>query len=147
MSLPFPNDNSIQSNFSFSTGNIYDGTITSNYITNISNILQTNINTKQPILTASTSLLGDGAAITNLAYANITGKPSYFPTDWNTTIANKPSTFPADMTTIYTKTETNNLLNAKEAILTFSSPFHSQSKDRIRICNKHNKSNKEYLIQ
>ena len=43
----------------------------SNYI--ISILLQTAINTKQPILTGSTSLLGDGAAITNLAYANISG--------------------------------------------------------------------------
>ena len=114
MSLPFPIDNSIQSNFSFTTGSTYDGTITSNYITNISNILQTNINTKQPTLTASTSLLGNGAAITNLAYANITGKPSYFAADWNTTLANKPATFPPTMTTIYSKTETDNLLNAKE---------------------------------
>ena len=57
MSLPFPIDNSIQSNFTFTTGSTYDGTTTSNYITNISNILQTNINTKQDILTASTSLL------------------------------------------------------------------------------------------
>ena len=123
MSLPFPIDNSIQSNFSFTTGSTYDGTITSNYITNISNILQTNINTKQDILTASTSLLGNGAAITNLAYANVTGKPTNFQADWTSTIINKPSTFPADMTTIYTKTETNNLLNAKENILTFSSPL------------------------
>ncbi len=114
MSLPFPIDNSIQSNFSFTTGNTYDGTITSNYITNISNLLQTNINTKQPTLTASTSLLGNGAAITNLAYANITGKPSYFPADWNTTVSNKPSTFPADMTTIYTKTEVNSAITTSQ---------------------------------
>ena len=96
---------------------------TSNLLYTTSNILQTNINTKQATLTASTSLLGNGAAITNLAYANITGKPTNFQADWTSTIINKPSTFPADMTTIYTKTETNNLLNAKEAILTFSSPL------------------------
>ena len=114
MSLPFPNDNSIQSNFSFTTGNIYDGTITSNYITNISNILQTNINTKQPILTASTSLLGNGAAITNLAYANITGKPTNFQADWNSTVINKPSTFPATMTDIYTKGEVNSAISTSQ---------------------------------
>jgi hypothetical protein len=34
---------------------------------------------------------------------------------------NKPSTFPADRTIIYNTTETNNSLNAKEAILSFSS--------------------------
>ena len=96
---------------------------TSNYIISTSNILQTNINTKQNILTASTSLLGNGAAITNLAYTNITGKPTNFQADWTSTVINKPSSFPADMTTIYTKTETNNLLNAKEAILTFSTPL------------------------
>ena len=87
---------------------------TSNYVISTSNILQTNINTKQDILTASTSLLGNGAAITNLAYANITGKPSYFPADWNTTVSNKPSTFPADMTTIYTKTEVNSAITTSQ---------------------------------
>ena len=145
MSLPFPIDNSIQSNFSFITGSSYDGNATSNYISNISNLLQTNINTKQNILNASTSLLGDGSAITNLAYANVSGKPTYFATDWNTTIANRPSTFPATMSDIYTKGEVNSAIstsqtissnytintsnnlqtniNTKENILTFSSPL------------------------
>jgi hypothetical protein len=108
MTLPFPFDNSVQSNFSFFTSNIYDGTVTSNYITNTSSILNTNINTKQNILTASTSLLGNGANITNLTYGNITGKPTYFPID--------PSLY-------YNQTQTNNLLNAKEAILTFNTPL------------------------
>ena len=83
------------------------------------------------ILNVGGNIIGSGTgitnlnynAITNLAYANITGKPSYFAADWNTTLANKPATFPPTMTTIYNKTETNNLLNAKEAILTFSSPL------------------------
>jgi hypothetical protein len=69
------------------------------YIT--SNTLNTKINTKQDILTAGTTLLGVGSAISAL--------------DWNKITLNKP--------TIYTQTETNNLLNAKEAILTFSSPL------------------------
>ena len=64
---------------------------TSNYVITISNNLQTNINTKQPILTGSTSLLGDGHAITNLSYGNISGKPTYFPADL-TTYYNKSST-------------------------------------------------------
>ena len=34
--LPFPIDNSIQSNFSFTTGSTYDGTTTSNYVSNTS---------------------------------------------------------------------------------------------------------------
>ncbi len=95
----------------------------SNYVISTSNKLQTAINTKQDILTASTSLLGNGANITNLAYANINGKPTNFQADWNSTVINKPATFPATMTTIYSKTETDNLLNAKENILTFSSPL------------------------
>jgi hypothetical protein len=115
MTLPFPIDTSIQSNFTFFTSNTYDGTVTSNYIDNISNILNSNINLKQNILTSSTSLLGDGSAITNLNYNNINGKPTYFPAGWSSTIANKP--------VIYTQSETNTLLNAKEAILTFSSPL------------------------
>ena len=100
----------------------------SNFTTQQSNILNTNIinsaNTKQNILTGATNLLGIGSSITALDYTKITlNKPTNFQSDWNSTIINKPSTFPADMTTIYTKTETNNLLNAKEAILTFSSPL------------------------
>jgi hypothetical protein len=120
MSIAIQQDNSIQSNFTFITTGTYDPLITSNLLYTTSNILQTNINTKQDILTASTSLLGNGAAITNLAYANINGKPTNFQADWTSTIINKPPTFPADMTTIYTKTETNNLLNAKQATLTAS---------------------------
>ena len=71
----------------------------------------------------ATAFYGDGANITNIAYSNITGKPTNFQADWLTTIINKPSTFTPDMTNIYTKIETNNLLNAKEAVLTFSSPL------------------------
>jgi hypothetical protein len=79
---------------------------------------------KQNLLDASTNLLGIGTSISAINYNNITlNKPTNFQADWGTTIINKPSTFPADMTTIYTKTETNNLLNAKEQILTFSSPL------------------------
>jgi len=124
MTLPFPIDNSFQSNFNFYTSNIYDGTTTSNYVDNVSNLLNTKINTKQDTLVAGTNLLGVGSAISALDYNKITlNKPTNFQSDWNSTIINKPSTFPADMTTIYTKTETNNLLNAKEAVLTFSSPL------------------------
>jgi hypothetical protein len=82
---------------------------TSNYVSNISNLLINNINTKQNILTSANNLLGIGSAITAIDYNKIT--------------LNKPSTFPADMADIYTKTETDNLLNAKEAILTFNSPL------------------------
>jgi hypothetical protein len=67
---------------------------------------------------SATSFSGNGAALTNLTYANIDGKPTNFQADWNSTIINKPATFPATMTTIYTKTETDNLLNAKQATLT-----------------------------
>jgi hypothetical protein len=69
--------------------------------------LTTGDKTVSGVLTA-TSFSGNGSALTNLTYNNIDGKPS---------------TFPADMTSIYNKTETDTLLNAKEAILTFSSPL------------------------
>ena len=82
----------------------------------------------------ATSFSGNGAAITNLAYTNITGKPTNFQADWSSTIINKPSTFPADMTTIYTKIETNTLLNAKEAILTFlSTSYYNRCDIRLLI--------------
>lgn len=45
-------------------------------ITSLSNVLQTNIDTKQNTLTASTSLLGIGNNITQLNYDNITNPPN-----------------------------------------------------------------------
>ena len=87
----------------------------------------------------ATAFFGNGAGITSLDYNKITlNKPTNFQADWNSTIINKPSTFAVDMTNIYTKTEVNGLttltnfynktstdtlLNAKEAVLTFSSPL------------------------
>ena len=59
----------------------------------------------------ATAFSGDGANITNVPYTTITGKPTNFQSDWTSTIINKP--------VIYTQTETNNLLNAKENALTF----------------------------
>ena len=41
-------------------------TISSNYTIATSNLLQTNINTKQPTLTAATNLLGNGSTITSI---------------------------------------------------------------------------------
>ena len=119
--MSFPNDDSVQlsySSFPF-TPTLLDDFTTSNYVSNISNLLINNINTKQNILTAATNLLGIGSSITDIDYTKITlNKPTNFQADWNTTIINKPSTFPADMTDIYNKTETNNLLNAKQNTLT-----------------------------
>ena len=57
---------------------------------------------KQNILTSSTSLLGDGSAITNL--------------DYNKIALNKPSTFPADMTNIYSKAEVNSAITTSQTI-------------------------------
>jgi hypothetical protein len=93
--------------------------INSNMLSNVSNLLINNINTKQPTLTAATNLLGVGSAITAIDWTKITlNKPTDFQANWNTTIINKPSTFPADMTNIYSKTETNGLLDAKQPTLT-----------------------------
>ena len=124
MSLNFPVDTSVQlsySSFPFATPSL-DNYTTSNYVSNISNVLINNINTKQPILTAATTLLGVGSSISALDYNKITvNKPSFFPADWNSTISNKPSTFPVDTSVYYNKTEVNNLLNAKQAsISTYS---------------------------
>ncbi len=79
-------------------------------MTNIYNKTETNnlLNTKQNTLTAATILSGIGRNLTLINHA---------------TLSNVPNTFPADMTNICTKTETNNLLNTKEALLTFSSPI------------------------
>jgi hypothetical protein len=132
MTLPFNNDNSIQSNFNFYTSNLYDGFATSNYVIS-------NVNLKQNVLTAATNLLGVGSGITSLDYNKITlnkptnfqsdwnstiiNKPSYFPSDWGSTVANRPTYFPIDPSIYYNKTETNNLLSAKEQILTFNAPL------------------------
>ena len=93
-------------------GNVGIGTTT-----NLTNKLNVNG------ITSSISFIGNGAALTNLAYANIDGKPTNFQADWNSTIINKPATFPVTMTNIYNKTETDNLLNEKQPNLTFTSPL------------------------
>ena len=90
--MSFPQDTSVQltySSFPFSTPNL-DDYATSNHVSYVSNILKTNIDTKQDTLTALTNLLGNGASITNISYGNISGKPTYFPADWNSTLANIP---------------------------------------------------------
>ncbi len=85
-------------------------TITGTYNPLISQTdLNTALATKQNTLTAATNLLGIGSSITAL--------------DWDKITLNKPSTFPPTMTSIYTKTETDGLLNAKQANLTFQSPL------------------------
>ncbi len=84
-------------------------TYTSPLSSNVStNVISVDLSSKQNTLTASTVLAGIGSNLTLINYA---------------TLSNLPTSFPANMTDIYTKTETNNLLNAKEAILTFSSPI------------------------
>lgn len=55
-----------------------------------------------------------GNNIAGINWNNITiNKPTNFQADWNSTIINKPTAFPPDMTNVYTKTETDNLLNTK----------------------------------
>jgi len=101
--MSFPNDDSVQltySSFPF-TPTLLDGLITSNTLYSSSNELNTKINTKQNTLTASTTLLGNGSAITDI--------------DWNKISLNKPS--------LYTQSEITSLLSSKENNLTFSSPL------------------------
>ena len=70
--------------------------INSNMLSNVSNLLINNINTKQPILTAATNLLGVGSAITAIDWTKITlNKPTDFQANWNTTVINKPTDFQA----------------------------------------------------
>ncbi len=81
MSIPFPQDTSVQlsySSFPFPTP-LLDNFTTSNYVSNISNLLINNIDTKQPTLTNATNLLGIGSAISAIDYAKITiNKPTIF---------------------------------------------------------------------
>ena len=108
--LPYLTDTSTQLSGTYTTSAAaLDNYTTSNYVSNVSNLLINNINTKQAILTASTSLLGVGSAISALDYNNIT--------------LNKPTYFPIDPAIYYNKTQTDSLLAAKEQILTFSSPL------------------------
>ena len=77
--MSFPNDDSVQltySSFPF-TPTLLDGYVSSNYVSNISNLLINNINTKQATLTSATNLLGVGSAITDIDYNKITiNKPT-----------------------------------------------------------------------
>jgi len=99
---------SSQFSITWNTGNVGIGTAGQSEKLNVNGTTYLNgATTVNGVLTA-TSFTGNGANLTNLAYDNIDGKPS---------------TFPANMTTIYTKSETDTLLIAKEAILTFSSPL------------------------
>jgi hypothetical protein len=61
------------------------------------------------VINNTASFNGVGSFITELDYNNIT--------------LNKPATFPPTMTNIYSKTETDTLLNTKQPNLTFQSPL------------------------
>jgi len=101
--MSFSQDDSVQlsySSFPFTTLNL-DDFCTSNYVSNISNILKIDINTKQDTLTSATNLLGVGSAITDI--------------DWNKITLNKPL--------LYTQSEITTLLSSKENNLTFSTPL------------------------
>ena len=58
---------------------------------------------------AASPFYGDGANITNVPYSSITGKPTNFQADWNSTITNKPLTFPVDTSIYYNQTQVNGL--------------------------------------
>ena len=113
MSIPINTDNSVQlsySSFPFTVADI-DNYATSNFVSNVSNVLRTAINTKQDTLTAATNLLGVGTSITAIDYTKVSvNKPTNFQADWNSTIINKP--------TIYTQSQIDTFLNAKQNNLT-----------------------------
>jgi len=77
--------------------NISNIFVSSNVLSNTSNILNTKIDTKQDLLTNSTNLLGVGSAITALDYLKIT--------------LNKPTYFPPDPSLYYNQTQVNNISN------------------------------------
>jgi hypothetical protein len=54
-------------------------------------VLKANIDNAGTI--TATAFSGSGASLTNLPYANITGKPTNFQSDWNSTIINKPTIY------------------------------------------------------
>ena len=113
MSIPINTDNSVQlsySSFPFTVADI-DNYATSNFVSNVSNALRTAINTKQDTLTAGTNLLGVGTSITAIDYTKVSvNKPTNFQADWTTTVINKP--------TIYTQSQIDTFLNAKQNTLT-----------------------------
>jgi hypothetical protein len=133
--LPYLTDTSTQLSGTYTTSAAaLDNYATSNYVSNVSNLLINNINTKQAILTASTNLLGIGSSISALDYNKITlNKPTNFQADWNSTVINKPTNFQADWTSTiinkptyfpidpaiyYNKTDTDTLLATKQPNLT-----------------------------
>jgi hypothetical protein len=118
--LPYLTDTSTQLSGTYTTSAAaLDNYTTSNYVSNVSNLLINNINTKQAILTASTNLLGIGSSISALDYNKITlNKPTNFQADWGSTVINKPTYFPIDPAIYYNKTENDNLLAAKQPNLT-----------------------------
>ena len=99
------------SNYTLNTSNtlksFIDGNLitSSNYTLNTSNNLKGFIDTKQPNLTASTTLSGIGSNLTLINY---------------NTLSNIPTTFNPDLTNIYNKSQTDTLLNTKQATLTTS---------------------------
>ena len=101
--MDFPNDGSTQTISSLSIVNKAENPIIT------SNSLSTSLASYQTLLNATCNLLGIGSAITALDYNKIT--------------LNKPSTFNPDLTNLYTKTQTDTLLNAKQANLSFTSPI------------------------
>jgi hypothetical protein len=106
------------------TSNVFSNVLL-NYIT--SNTLSNNLSLKQNILSASTTLYGNGNAITNISYTNLT---------------NIPSTFNPDLTNIYSKTQTDTLLSAKESILTFNTPLtRATNTISIDLSSYYNKTN------
>ena len=123
MPISFPTDNSSQVGGTFTSGSTYYATVNQQKLDTTSNTLKTYIDNKQDILTASTVLLGNGGAITNINWNNITqNKPTSFASDWST-LGSKPSTFNPDLTNLYTKTQTDTFLTGKESVLSFTAPL------------------------
>ena len=93
-------------------------------ITDLSSNVYTQLSNKQPTLTASTNLLGNGSSITSINYTNISNKPTNFQSDWNSTIINKPDLNSYLLTSTANSTyATISNLNTKQNIISVTTPL------------------------
>ena len=103
-------------------------------ITDLSSNVYTQLSNKQPTLTASTNLLGNGSSITSINYTNISNKPTNFQSDWNSTIINKPDLNSYLLTSTANSTyATISNLNTKQNIISVTTPLIKDVSNNITI--------------
>jgi hypothetical protein len=133
-----------------------DGLITntSNYTTNVSNALKTNIDTKENILTFNSPLTRNTNAIgiDLSSYYNKTNTDTLLNAKeavltFNSPLTRNTNAIGIDLSSYYNKTNTDTLLNAKEAVLTFNSPLtRNTNAIGIDLSSYYNKTNTDTLL-